>query len=96
MKRTYEIRAEKAVYYRKEVVLDTDDWDQIDDLLAGITEQEYQSWTEVPADIQQEVIEAFESTLEDEDITDDECYDTEEWNSGQDWSLWEEELEAAE
>ena len=90
MKRTYEIRAEKVVYYRKEVVLDTDDWDQIDDLLAGICEQEYSNWTEVPADIQQEVIEAFEATLEDEDITDDECYDTEEWNSDQDFELYKE------
>ena len=96
MKRTYMITREKVVYYQKEVEFDTNNWDLIDDLLAGITEQEYESWTEVPADIQQEVIEAFESTLEDEDITDDEFYDTEEWNSGQDWSLWEEELEAAE
>ena len=71
MKRTYEIRAEKVVYYRKEVVLDTDDWDQIDDLLAGICEQEYSSWAEVPVAIQQQVIEEFESTLEDEDVTDD-------------------------
>ena len=96
MKRIYMVSREKVVYYRKEIVLDTDNWDLIDDLLSGICEQEYKSWAEVPADIQQEVIEAFESTLEDEDITDDECYDSEEWNSGQDWSLWEEELEAAE
>ena len=97
MKRTYEIRAEKAVYYRKEVVLDTDDWDRIDDLLAGITEQEYQSWAEVPADIQQQVIEAFEATLEDEDVPDtEEFYDTEEWWEGTQWSLFDqEELVAA-
>jgi hypothetical protein len=97
MKRIYEIRAEKVVYYRKEVVLDTDDWDQIDDLLAGICEQEYSNWAEVPADIQQEVIEAFEATLEDEDVPDNQdCYDTEEWCQGTEWSLFEEEKEAVE
>ena len=95
MKRTYEIRAEKVVYYRKEVVLDTDNWDQIDDLLAGICEQEYTHWDQVPADIQQQVIEEFESTLEDEDVPED-CYDTEEWCEGTEWSLFEEQLEATE
>lgn len=89
MKRTYEIQAEKVVYYRKEVVLDTDDWDQISDLLAGICEQEYKSWAEVPVEIQQQVVEEFESTLDCEDVSED-CYDTEEWSEGTQWSLFEE------
>ena len=82
MKRTYTLTREKVVYYRKEIELDTDNWEQMDDLLACITEVEYKSWAEVPADIQQQVIDQFESDLEDEDLTDEECYDTEEWCEG--------------
>lgn len=95
MKRTYEIRAEKVVYYRKEVVLDTDNWEQIDVLLAGICEQEYSCWAEVPAAIQRQVVEEFEWNLDCEDVPED-CYDTEEWCEGTQWSLFDEELEAAE
>ena len=101
MKRTYLVSREKVVYYRKEVVLDTDNWDQIYDLLeeCDIDDDidQWDNWAQVPSHVQQEVIEIFESTLDDEDITGDECYDTEEWCEGNDVELYQvEELEAAE
>ena len=101
MKRTYLVSREKVVYYRKEVVLDTDNWDQIYDLLeeCDIDDDidQWDNWAQVPSHVQQEVIEIFESTLEDEDITDDECYDTEEWCEGNDVDLHQvEELESVE
>ena len=84
MKRTYTLTREKVVYYRKEVELDTDNWEQIGDLLEcmDLDPDQYQSWTQVPELVQNEIIEYFESTLEDEDLTDDECYNTEEWCEG--------------
>jgi hypothetical protein len=97
MKRTYVLTREKIVYYRKEVELDTNNWDQIYELFEcmDIDPDQWTSWTQVPELVQQQVIEYFESTLEDEDLTDDECYDTEEWCEDQDFVM-EEELEAAE
>ena len=100
MKRTYVATREKVVYYRKEFVLDTDNWQQIYDLLDCIDGDpdkwaiEGACWSVVPEHLQQEVIEYFESTLEDEDITGDECYDTEEWCEGNDVELYEEVVEA--
>jgi len=95
MKRTYEIRREKVVYYRKEVVLDTADWDQIYELLECIDTDpdQWSSWNDIPSQVQQQVIEYFESTLEDEDLTDDDCYDTEEWCEGNQFELFEEAAE---
>ena len=94
MKRIYLVSREKVVYYRKEIVLDTDNWDQIQDLLdecdIDYDDQEiakWSTWAQVPADVQQEVIDVFESTLEDEDITSEDCYDTEEWCEGNDVDL---------
>jgi len=78
MKRTYALTKEKVVYYRKELELDTDNWEQIEELLACVTEVEYTSWDEVPEDIQQQVIDQFESELEDYNF-EEEDYDTEEW-----------------
>ena len=96
MKRTYVLTREKIVYYRKELELDTNNWDQIYELLEcmDIDPDQWMSWTQVPELVQQQVIEYFESTLEDEDLTDHECYDTEEWCEGNDIEI--EELEAAE
>jgi len=89
MKRIYTLTREKVVYYRKEVELDTDNWEQIGELLEGlgIDANQYQTWAVVPVDIQQQIIEYFESNLEDEDLTDDECYDTEEWCEANEFDL---------
>lgn len=91
MKRTYMITRERVVYHTREVVFDTQDWEQMDDLLSSITDIEYQSWDQVPQDVRAEVLEYFESTLEDEDVTADDNYDTEEWSDGNRIELFEEE-----
>lgn len=84
MKRTYTLTREKIVYYRKEIELDTDNWEQIYELLEELDSDpdNYTSWNDLPKHLQQEVVEYFESKLEDEDLTDEECYDTEEWCEG--------------
>lgn len=97
MKRTYLVSREKVVYYRKEVEFDTNNWDQILDLLECVGEDAAAwakaSWAVLPEHLQQEVVEYFESTLEDEDITDPEYQDTEEWNEGNDVEISEEDAQ---